>query len=501
MTGRSLQNQPVKRVVIAGGGTAGWTVAAALAQHLGELLDITLVESDEIGTVGVGEATIPTIRTFHALLGIDEREVMRATQATFKLGIAFENWAHPGDRYIHAFGTIGKSTWMGDFHNMWLMAKARGFGGKLGDYCFEWQAAEAGKFAVSEKSQINYAYHLDAGLYAGFLRKQFGPKGITRVEGKIAEVEQDGESGYVTALVLEDGTRVEGDLFVDCTGFRGLLIEQALGAGYEDWRHWLPTDSALALQTGPTQQFPPYTRSIARSAGWQWRIPLQSRVGNGLVFCSEHQSEDEARAELMGNLAGEQLTEPRLIRYVTGRRRKIWDKNVVAVGLASGFLEPLESTSIHLIQIGAMRLMQLFPFGGDFETLAARYNRLSHNDFERIRDFIVLHYKLTERDDTPFWRGCRDMAIPDSLSERIALFRDSGYAYQAPDDLFSVTSWVFVMVGQGLMPTNFHHMGALLGDQRLRRALESLKANIGKAVANMPTHRAFVDSYCPAESS
>jgi len=497
--GDGMQNQSVKRVVIAGGGTAGWTVAAALAQQLGPLLDITLVESDEIGTVGVGEATIPTIRSFHALLGIDEREFVRETQATFKLGISFENWGRLGDRYIHPFGDVGKSTWMGDFHNMWLMAKAGGFDGDLDDYCFELQAAKAGKFALPDKGQINYAYHLDAGLYSRFLRRKFEAKGVKRVEGKIASVEQDGESGYVTALVMESGTRVEGDLFVDCTGFRGLLIEEALEAGYEDWRHWLPTDSALAVQTESTGQILPYTRSMARTAGWQWRIPLQSRVGNGLVYCSAHQSKDEAQTELLANLEGEPLFEPRLIRYVTGRRRKIWDKNVVAIGLSSGFLEPLESTSIHLIQIGAMRLMQLFPFGGNFEALAARYNAQARIEFERIRDFLVLHYTLTDRDDTSFWAACRDMDIPDTLADRIALFRDSGYVYQAPDDLFRVASWLYVMVGQGVMPQNYHHMGALLGDQRLRGALESLKSNIAGAVARMPEHKEFLEQYCAAE--
>ncbi len=494
-----MQSQTVKRVVIAGGGTAGWTVAAALVQQLGALLDITLVESDQIGTVGVGEATIPTIRSFHALLGIDEREFVRATQASFKLGIAFENWARLDDRYIHPFGDIGKSTWMGDFHNMWLMAKSRGFGGSLDDYCFELQAAKAGKFATSEASQINYAYHLDASLYSRFLRQKFEASGIKRIEGKITRVEQDGESGYVTALVMENGTQVEGDLFIDCTGFRGLLIEETLKAGYEDWRHWLPTDSALAVQTESTDHILPYTRAIGRSAGWQWRIPLQGRVGNGLVYCSTHQSEEEARAELFANIDGKQLTEPRLIRYVTGRRRKIWDKNVIAIGLSSGFLEPLESTSIHLIQVGAMRLMQLFPFGGNFEALAARYNEQSRIDIERIRDFLVLHYTLTERDDTPFWRACRDMEIPDTLADRIALFRDGGYVYQAPDDLFRTASWAYVMVGQRVMPRHYHHMGALLGDQRLRRALESLKANITRAVAKMPEHKEFLDQFCAAE--
>ncbi len=493
-----MQNHTVKRVVIAGGGTAGWTAAAALAKQLGPLLDITLVESDQIGIVGVGEATIPTIRSFHALLGIDEREFMRATQATFKLGIAFENWARLGDRYIHPFGDIGKSTWMGGFHNLWLMAKAQGYGGDINDYCFELKVADAGRFALSDKVQINYAYHLDAGLYGGFLRQKYEGNGVKRVEGKIEKVEQDGENGFVMALVLDSGIRIEGDLFVDCTGFRGLLIEETLKVGYEDWRHWLPTDSALAVQTESTDTILPYTRSMARDAGWQWRIPLQSRVGNGLVFCSEYQSEDEARKVLLDNLESKALFEPRLIRYVTGRRRKIWDKNVVAIGLSSGFLEPLESTSIHLIQVGVMRLMQLFPFGGNFEALAARYNAQSHVEFERIRDFLVLHYKLTERDDAPFWRACRDMDIPESLAERIALFRDSAYVYQAPDDLFRMASWLYVMVGQGITPQNYHYMGALLGDKRLRKALDTLKANIESAVERMPTHAAFLEKYCAA---
>jgi tryptophan 7-halogenase len=492
-----MQNPTVKRVVIAGGGTAGWTVASLLAQQLGPLLDITLVESDEIGTVGVGEATIPTFRSFHALLGVDERAFMRATQASFKLGISFENWGQLGDRYIHPFGDVGKSTWMADFHHMWLMGKERGFAGELGEYCFEHQAAAAGKFAVSDSSKINYAYHLDAGLYAGFLRGLFEPKGVKRIEGRIAHVDQDGESGYVTALVLENGERVAGDLFVDCTGFRGLLIEQTLNAGYEDWRHWLQTDSALAVQTESTGTIPPYTRAIARGAGWQWRIPLQSRVGNGLVFCSAHQEEDAAREELLGNLEGEPLTEPRLIRYVTGRRREAWKKNVVAIGLSGGFLEPLESTSIHLIQIGATRLVQLFPFGGNFEALAARYNERTRYDFEHVRDFIILHYTLTRRDDTSFWRSCRDMDIPDSLAERIELFRDSGSIYPAAEELFKVASWLFVMVGQGVMPKHHHYMGALLGDQRLQRALDALRSNIGQAVTAMPMHEDFLRRYCP----
>jgi tryptophan halogenase len=493
-----LKDPAVKRVVIAGGGTAGWVAAAALSSQLGPLLEITLVESDEIGVVGVGEATIPTVRSFHKIIGLDEREFMRATRATFKLGIAFENWARPGDRYIHAFGEIGKSTWMGDFHNMWLEAKSEGYGGELADYCFELQAARAGKFFTSENSPINYAYHFDAGLYGAYLRLLFEPRGVNRVEGKIVRVEQDGESGFVRAVLMENGDRIEGDLFIDCTGFRGLLIEQTLKAGYEDWSRWLPMDSALAVQTESTGEIPPYTRAIAREAGWQWRIPLQHRVGNGLVYCSQHISEEEARNALLGNLTGAPLFDPRLIRFQTGRRRKAWDRNVVAIGLASGFLEPLESTSIHLFMIGMTRLIQLFPFDGVNEASVRHYNESCRKEIEQIRDFVILHYKLTERDDTPFWRSCRDMDIPDSLAQRIELFRESGYAYQATDDLFRVTSWLQVMLGQRLEPRRYHLMGRMLGHKRLRNALEALKVNISSAVARMPSHKQFIHEYCSA---
>jgi tryptophan 7-halogenase len=486
----------VRKVVITGGGTAGWNTAAALAQHFGELLEIVLVESEEIGTVGVGEATFPSILGFHRLLKLDEREFMRATKATFKLGISFENWGGLGDRYMHAFGTIGRSTWMGDFQHFWLAAQEDGFGGELGDYCFERKAAEAGKFAMSDAVKINYAYHFDAGLYAAHLRRISETKGVKRIEGKIARVEQHPESGFVTALVLESGEKVGGDLFVDCSGFRGLLIEQTLKVGFEDYSHWLRTDSALAVQTPSTGEIPPYTRSIARQAGWQWKIPLQHRVGNGLVYCSQYLSQDEARQTLVGNLDREPLFEPRLIRFKAGRRLKAWDKNVVSMGLAGGFIEPLESTSIHLIQIGVTRLMQLFPFSGITNSLMSRYNDQSRIEYERIRDFIILHYKLTEREDTPFWRDCRHMDIPDSLAQRIELFRESGFAYQGADDMFRVESWMQVMLGQRLRPRGYHHMGRMLGPERLRKALDTLKGSIEGAVARMPTHGEFLKSYC-----
>jgi tryptophan halogenase len=491
-----MTQQTIRKVVIAGGGTAGWMAAAALARQLGPLLEITLVESEDIGTVGVGESTIPTARTFNALLGIDEAEFMRATQATFKLGISFEHWGEIGDRYIHSFGQVGKSTWMGGFHHFWLQAREQGFGGDLGDYCFELKAAEQNRFYTGEDSPLNYAYHLDAGLYGRFLRGMAERDGVRRVEGKIASVRQHAESGYVEALVMENGDHVEGDLFIDCTGFRGLLIERTLKAGFEDWGHWLPTNSALAVQTRSTEPAVPYTRAIAHKAGWRWKIPLQHRVGNGLVYCSDFMSDDEARDQLMGEIEGETLIEPRLIRYRTGRRRKTWDKNVVALGLASGFVEPLESTSIHLIMIGMTRLMQLFPFAGISQAVVDRYNRQADDELEKIRDFIILHYKATERTDSPFWDRVREMDIPDSLAQRIALFREGAQVFQAPGELFQTDSWLQVLLGQRVTPRSWHHMGRLMPPKQLQQALGDLKHNIAGAVARLPQHQAFLDAYC-----
>ncbi|HJV43960.1 tryptophan halogenase family protein [Caulobacter sp.] len=496
-----MDQQTIRKVVIAGGGTAGWTAAAALARQLGPLLDITLVESEDIGTVGVGESTIPTARTFNAMLGIDEAQFMRATQATFKLGISFENWGEIGDRYIHSFGQVGKSTWMGGFHHFWMQARAQGFGGDLGDYCLELKAAEGDRFFTGDESPLNYAYHLDAGLYGQFLRRMAEADGVKRVEGKIASVRQRPSDGFVEALVMESGQAVEGDLFIDCTGFRGLLIEQTLKAGYEDWSHWLPTNSALAVQTRSTEPAKPYTRAIAHRAGWRWKIPLQHRVGNGLVYCNEHMSDDEALAMLTDEIEGETLIPPRLIRYRTGRRRKTWDKNVVAMGLSSGFVEPLESTSIHLIMIGVTRLMQLFPFGGISQAVVDRYNRQADDELEKIRDFIILHYKATERTDSPFWDRVREMEIPDSLAQRIELFRQSAQVYQAPGELFQVDSWLQVLLGQRVAPLTYHHMGRLMPPQQLKQALDDLKRNIAGAVVRLPQHQAFLDAYCAPQVS
>jgi tryptophan 7-halogenase len=494
----TAQSQAIRNVVIAGGGTAGWLVAAALVRQLGALLSITLVESEEIGTVGVGESTIPTARSFHEMNGVDERAFMRATGSSFKLGISFENWGRLGDRYIHSFGQIGTTNWMGDFHHFWLQAKAAGHGGDLGEYCLEHQAAAAHRFETGPDARLNYAYHLDAGAYARFLRTLSEAHGVNQVEGKIATVALDAENGDIAALVLNDGRRIEGDLFIDCTGFRGLLIEQALKTGYEDWQHWLPTNSALAVQTAATEPAAPYTRAIAHDAGWRWKIPLQHRVGNGLVYCSDHLSDDMAHDRLLAEISGEMLIEPRLIRYQTGMRRKSWNRNCVAFGLSGGFVEPLESTSIHLIMIGVTRLIQMFPFSGVTPALVDRYNAMSRIELERIRDFIILHYHQTERDDSPFWTRMRTNDVPDTLKQRMALFAESAHAYQAPDELFRVDSWVQVMLGQRLRPRGYHHLGRLISDDKLRQGLKSMSAEIATVVSNLPDHQKFLDGYCPA---
>ena len=493
-----MMGKPVKKVVIAGGGTAGWCVAAALGRFLGPLVDVTLVESEEIGIVGVGESTIPTVRTFHNFLGIDEREFLRATNATYKLAIVFENWARDGDRYIHSFGEMGVSNWLAPFHHVWLEARSRGLAGDFGDYGFEYQAAEQGKFQGGEGSRLSYAYHLDAVLYGRFLRTLSEKAGVKRIEGRIATVDQDAQSGFVTALNLDSGQRIEGDLFIDCTGFRALLTEGALKTGWEDWSHWLPTDRAVVTQTESQGPLMPYTRAIAHGEGWRWRIPLQTRTGNGYVYSSQYLSDDDARERFVAAIDSPPLFEPRLIRYQTGTRRLTWNKNVVALGLSSGFIEPLESTSIHLFQIGVTRLAQLFPFDGIDPVLVDRYNAMARHELERVRDFVILHYKATERDDTAFWRDRQAMSVPDTLAARIDLFRETAHAYQESGDLFRVDSWTQVLMGQRIMPKSWHRIAATMRDAQLAQALDALKGNIARTVAALPTQAQFIESYLPA---
>ena len=491
--------QRVRKIVIAGGGTAGWMVAAAISRTLGKALDIKLIESDEIGTVGVGEATIPPLVGFHRLLNISEQEFMAATQATFKLGIGFESWREPGHRYIHSFGTTGQDHWSAGFQHFWLRGRERKLAGDYGDYSVELKASLAGRFAHLPKHGMNYAYHLDAGLYAKFLRKFAEGFGVRRLEGKIVDVPLDPETGFIRSVKLDSGVEVEGDLFLDCTGFRGLLIGNALHVGYEDWSHWLFNDSAVALQTESTGPAIPYTRSIAHEAGWQWRIPLQHRVGNGMVYCSRYIKDDAAREALMANIEGKVLTEPRVIRFRPGQRLKTWSKNCIAIGLASGFIEPLESTSIHLIQRAITRLMQMFPSAGIRQSDIDEYNRQTWSEIEYIRDFIVLHYHVTNRQDSPYWRSCRSMDIPSSLRHRINLFRETGRVFRAPNELFAENSWIQVMLGQGIEPESHHPAADLMGDAELTEFLGRIRQHVDETVAQLPQHQSYVDKYCKAQ--
>jgi tryptophan halogenase len=491
-----MEHQKIKHVVIAGGGTAGWMAAAAVAKLLGKTVKVSLVESEEIGTVGVGEATIPTLLTLHELLKIKEQDFISAVGGTFKLGISFENWHDVGKDYIHSFGYTGKDCWAAGFQHFWLKGKELGISKDFGEYCNEWAAAKQNRFAVLPNQNLNYAYHFDSSRYATFLRKIAEEHGAVRIEGKIEAVQQHEQTGFITGLRLESGQQVDGDFFVDCTGFRGLLIEQTLHAGYDDWQHWLPCDSALAVQTENVQPPIPYTRSIAHEAGWQWRIPLQHRTGNGLVYCSKFWSRDEAEAKLRGNLEGELVTDPRPIKFQTGTRRRHWVKNCVAVGLSSGFMEPLESTSIHLIQRSIVRFMQMFPSDGVRQPDIEEFNNQMRFEIENIRDFIILHYHVTNRTDTPFWRHCRTMEIPESLQHRIDLFKETGRVFKVPTELFGENSWTQVMLGQGLSPEQYHPIVNMMDEQELRDFLGGIHGSVERLVSQLPEHQRFIDHYC-----
>lgn len=486
------------RVVIAGGGTAGWMAAAALAATMGEVISLTLVESEAIGTIGVGESTIPPIVLFNRLLGIPEADFMRATQATFKLGIRFENWRTPGTSYFHSFGVTGKDHWSAGFQHFWLHGLKHGHPHSYDDYCLELKAALAGKFAHLPEDRMNYAYQLDSGLYAAFLRARAEAQGAVRIEGRITEVELEGETGDIAALRLDGDRRIEGDLFLDCTGFRALLIEGALHAGFDDWTHFLPCDSAIAVQTRSVRPPVPYTRAIAHDAGWQWRIPLQHRQGNGIVFCSRHLDRDAALALLRETVEGDILTEPNHIRYTTGARRRQWHRNCVAVGLSGGFMEPLESTSIHLIQRAVLRLVRMLPAGPVSARDIAEFNDQQMTDMEQIRDFLILHYKVTDRRDSAFWRHCASMDVPESLAHRIDLFRETGRVFRKNEELFVENSWVQVMMGQGIMPQSWHPVAARLSAAELDHFLASQRKMVAQTVASLPSHDAYIARYCAA---
>lgn len=489
-------SQAIKKIVIAGGGTAGWMAAAALSRLMGNDLEITLVESEQIGTVGVGEATIPTLVFFHRLLGIDEAEFLAATQGTYKLGIRFENWRDVGKDYLHAFGVTGKDCWACGFQHFWLRARELGLAGDFGEYCLERRAAEAEKFSHLPNNGLNYAFHFDASLYAKFLRGFSEHHGARRVEGKIEQVVLHPDSGHIRALKLDSGQELDGDFFIDCTGMRALLIEKTLHTGFESWSHWLPCDSAVAVQTEALAPPVPYTRSIARESAWQWRIPLQHRVGNGLVYASSYQGDESARQQLMGNIDGEALNDPRVIKFQTGRRRKQWHKNCLAVGLSSGFLEPLESTSIHLIQQNIMRFLRLFPQREISQIEVDEFNRQAEFDMERIRDFIILHYKVTEREDTDFWRYCRQMSIPDSLVAKIEMFRETGHVQREGNELF-VDSWQQVMLGQGLMPKRYHPLVDTMPEGELADFIGQIKAGVDSTLTRLKDHNTYLTGFLP----
>ncbi|MDB5471618.1 MAG: tryptophan halogenase [Caulobacter sp.] len=492
----------IRDIVIVGGGTAGWMAAAALSKVMGtQRYTITLVESDQIGTVGVGEATIPPITLFNGVLGLDENEFMRETNATIKLGIEFQNWRRPGHSYMHPFGMMGAEFSGIGFTNHWLRwVKAGGDPDNL-RFSAEAQAALAGKFGRTTDGnpnlpKINYAFHFDASLYAAYLRRFAVARGVTRLEGKVVDVTLGAEDGYIDSITLEDGRVIRGDLFLDCSGFRGLLIEQALGVGYEDWSRYLPVNRAVAMPCARVEDPVPLTRAIAREAGWQWRIPLQHRTGNGYVYCDAWLEPDRAAELLIERLDGEAQAPPNHLRFVTGRRKSCWEKNCLSLGLASGFLEPLESTSIHLIQVVISKLLALFPKNGFEPLLIARFNREIERDFTYIRDFIIAHYKTTDREDTPFWAYVKHMEIPDSLTDKLESFRRRGEVQAENFELFKEPNWFYVLYGQGLVPDDYHPVADVMAEDDLKLRLAQIRSAIVQRVQGLPTHQAFLEKNC-----
>jgi tryptophan halogenase len=487
-----------RRIIIVGGGTAGWMTAAALSRFCIPAVSVTLVESDEIATVGVGEATIPAIREFNAALDIDEAEFLAATGGTYKLGIAFEGWGDPDHGYVHAFGLLGRALGVVPFHHYWLRGRALGIAKPLGHYILNTVALASNRFAKIERvpdaalPAMPYAYHFDAGLYARFLRDYATARGVSRVEGTITGVGREPESGDVAAVLLDKGEVLSGDLFIDCSGFRGLLIEQELQAGFEDWTHWLPCDRAVAVPSSRTEPLLPYTRSIARDAGWQWRIPLQHRTGNGYVFCSQYISEDEATAILLENLDGQALAEPRTLSFRTGKRHRSWVRNVVAIGLSAGFIEPLESTSIHFVHTAINRLIESLPSKNISDAERDAFNRRTDVEIERVRDFIILHYHANARVGLPFWDYLRSMEVPETLKHRMELFRTSGRIFPSFDELFDARGWVQVLIGQGVDPKHWHPLADQLEQARLDQFLTMIEKAYAQDAARMPDHAAFL---------
>jgi tryptophan 7-halogenase len=493
----------LKQIVVIGGGAAGWMTAAALSKLLKPNdVSLTLVESDEIGIIGVGEATIPDMLQFNLFLGVAEADLMRATQATFKLGIEFVDWSRKGARYFHPFGFHGVDIDGLDFHQYWLHCRDNGHTHSIGEYCLTEIVAKKNKFgfpdtrvAGAPASYLRYAYHFDAALYAAFLRRYAEARGVKRVEGKVCEVSRAPETGHITGVQLHDGQRISGEFFFDCTGFRSLLLDKTLEVPWVDWRHWLPCDRALAVACRHHGPLLPYTRSTAKSAGWQWRIPTQHRTGNGHIYSSEFMSEDEATSVLIDGLDGEVMGTPRLIKFATGHRRKFWDKNCVAIGLSAGFLEPLESTSLYLIRQGISRFIALFPDASLPSVMRDEYNRWMQKDFEQVRDLLVLHYYANGRDD-PFWRHCRDMVIPETLQRRLALFSEGGRFLRFEGELFPNASWVAVMLGQNVIPRSIDPVISAMPVAEIRQKLELLRRAMNEFADTLPEHQEVLKKYC-----
>lgn len=500
-----MNDKRLQKLVIVGGGTAGWIAAAAFAKLLGSNLEIELVESEAIGTVGVGEATIPQIIRLNSILGLDEADFLKSTYGTFKLGIEFVDWGRKGDRYLHTFGDTGLNMGNVQFHHYWRRNAAKNPAAPdLWHYSLHQLAASQARFAHMDKvgstamTGLAYAYHFDANLYAKYLRAYSEARGVSRTEGIVETVARDNESGDIASITLQDGQTIVGDFFIDCTGFRALLLGQELGVDYQDWSKWLPCNRAQAVPSERLETLAPYTRATAHTAGWQWRIPLQHRTGNGHVYSSDFISDEEAGDMLMANLPSKALADPRPIRFTTGRREQFWSHNCAGIGLSCGFLEPLESTSIHLIQAHVSRLIQLFPRSGDAAWERAEYNRRCTSEFEQIRDFLILHYHQTNREDTEFWRYCKHMSVPDSLIHKLELFASSGRLGRDVDDLFREASWVQVMLGQGVTPRSYDPMADQLSDAQLDEFLGNLRLLIERAVRSLPSHEDYIAKHCAA---
>ncbi len=497
----------IKNITIVGGGTSGWMSAAFLAKMTQGKYNIRLVESASIATIGVGEATIPAIKSFNNLLGINEQEFIKATQGTFKLGIQFCNWGGIGEQYLHGFGPIGRQWEWLSFYQYWLKLNAQNKVSALDNFSINNQIALASRFSPARpdmpKSPLRdlaYAYQFDAGLYGGFLRRFSEKLGVQRIEGTINQVKTHAENGFIKSLILENGEEIAGDLFIDCSGMRALLIEQTLNTGFEDWSHWLPCDRAIVVPSKRTEPLLPYTRSTAHQAGWQWRIPLQHRTGNGHVYASAFCSDQQAQQTLVQNLDAEMLAEPRLIKFATGKRKKAWNRNCIAIGLSAGFLEPLESTSLYLVQTAITRLITLFPDRSFKQANIDQYNRQTDFEIERIRDFIIAHYKVNQRNDSEFWRYCQNMAIPDSLQQKLDVFQAYGRIERQADELFRDESWLQVLVGQNMLPHSYDPFVDLKSQQELESFVNSTKAVIKSCLANLPSHADFITQHCLAKS-